>query len=85
MTKQELQDWLKTATFVCTDIHHYDERGNEESAEIWTKDGKFYKLYKCNREYCEKWGDHGYLRGVYEPQECRKEERIVKETVWVPV
>ena len=85
MTKKELEAWIKSATFVCTGSHEYDQCANENVAEIWAKDGKFYKLEKCNRSYCEVWGKNGYIRGVYQPRECRKEERIIKTTVWVPV
>ena len=87
MTKQELQDWLKTATFVCTSFQEYDQSGNDDREEIWQKDGKYYQLSKCNDGYNEVWGDKGYLRGVYHPMEVKKEERTrtVTETVWLPV
>lgn len=87
MTKQELHDWLKSATYVCTPYQRYDENGNDNRQEIWQKDGKYYELGKCNGAYDEVWGDKGYLRGVYQPIECRKEERTrtITETVWVKV
>lgn len=85
MTKQELNEWLETATFICTESQSFDLSGNEDVVEIWEKDGKFYKLFKCNSSYCEEWGEKGRIRGVYIPKECRKEERVVTVTVWVPV
>lgn len=85
MTKKELEEWLKTATFVTVSHHEYDQSSNENMHEIWQKDGKFYRLYKCNGHYSEKYGDNGFLRGFYQPEECRKEERIVKEFIWIPV
>jgi len=87
MTKQELQDWLKSATFVCVSFQEYDYNSNNNTREIWQKDGKYYELGKCNREYNEAWGDKGYLRGVYKPKEVKKEvrTRTITETVWLAV
>lgn len=87
MTKEELHKWLNSAVFECTSHQEFDESGNDHRTEIWAKDGKYYKLSKCNSGYCEAWGDRGYLRGIYQPIECEKEERTrtITETIWVPV
>ena len=82
MDTQELGKWFEDAAIVhskedidgCTNIY---------LTRIYLKDGKYYRLEYCNGHPCEKWGEKGYIRGVYEPIEVFKKEVEVIETFYL--
>jgi hypothetical protein len=77
MNKEELKEWFKQSKYICLSSSEYDESGNYWSEAIYEHNGKPYSISFCNKETLEKWGEKGYIRGVYEPREViRKTEMI---------
>ena len=83
MTLQELNDWMKSNR--CIDHTEFDIDGcdNRYYSKIYDVDGKFYKVDFCNEHPSAKWGEHGYIRGVYEPQLVRKQSWMEYRHAWV--
>ena len=84
MNKQELNDWIKSATFDCF-AEDINDDGNLRQTLIYKKDGKLYSIDYCNHEPNEVWGERGYIRGVYQPKEVTRHTRMIKETYYEPV
>jgi hypothetical protein len=82
MNTKELADWLKDVEMVHCD-EEVDKCGNRLSERIFSKNGKHYRLEYCNGYPSEKWGEKGYIRGVYEPIEVFKKEVEVIETFYL--
>lgn len=82
MNVEELADWLKASEFVDCDAST-DGCGNALTTRIYLKDGQYYRLEYCNGYPSEKFGEKGYIRGVYEPIEVFKKEVEVIETFYL--
>lgn len=84
MTKAELLKWIEHSIEIeC--YGNYDENGNYNGYTILEVDSKLYRIDYCNGSPVEKYGDHGYIRGVYEPIEVKKQVKIVEKVEYVPV
>lgn len=82
MNVNELADWIRKSEFVHEDTET-DDRSNVYKSRIYRNGGKLYRLEYCNGYPCEKWGEKGYIRGVYEPVEVFKKEVEVIETFYL--
>lgn len=80
MTKEELVQWLSQSKMVDGDTE-FDESGNCEEWRVYERDGELFRLEFLNGRPCEKWGDKGYIRGVYEPKKVIRKTKMV-EVVW---
>jgi hypothetical protein len=82
MTKAEIEQWMKDATYVDCTREYPDSCGNEEKTEIYQvgDDPQLYAVGYCNDHISEKWGERGYVRGVYLPYPVVK---VIKTEVHV--
>ena len=79
MTKEELDNWIKSAKFITYENDDYDSCGNHEVTKIFEKDGKFWAIHYQNNYPYEKWSNKGFIRGQYaEPHEVFKKTRIIE-------
>ena len=77
MTKDELKQWLAESKRV--DGHSdFDESGNRAEWRIFERDGQLYRLAFLNGHPSEKWGEKGYIRGVYEPRKVIRETETIE-------
>ena len=83
MNLQELNEWIKSAKYVDTDNEETDSCTNHYCSRIYEKDGQFWQVDYCNEYPSEKWGEKGYIRGVYEPQPVRKASWVEYRHCWV--
>lgn len=82
MTKDELNNWLKTNRSIDREFH-YDENGNKEGSTYHKIGDQYYAVDWCNDHPCEKWGDRGYIRGFYEPRKVEKVVEMVEVTSYI--
>ena len=59
MTKNEIEQWIKKATFVTSSYFEYDGRGNREETRIYDKDGQLYLINFFNKKPSPEWGEKG--------------------------
>lgn len=97
MTKDELLLWMKSAKYVTTSFHEYDDRGNLWATYIYEKDGKLYQINYCNKEPNEYWDEEiinknssikgGYVRGEYKPKEVTKvvKQITIDDIQYIPI
>ena len=48
MTKQEINDWIKSTKIIDYDLDRYDENGNHDQTIIYLKEDKFYAIDYTN-------------------------------------
>lgn len=78
MTKDEIQDWIKSSEVYCRGIDDFDG-SNEYRYIIYKNNGKLFRLDYCNGTLTEKWEDgKGYIRNIYEPYEVIESVRMVE-------
>jgi hypothetical protein len=77
MTRKELEQWLAEAKFVDGESE-FDQNGNCEESRIYEHNGQLYRLHFCNGTPSEKWGDKGFVRGVFEPRMVVRETQMVE-------
>ncbi len=82
MNKQELEEWVK-GTELCDEFQHYDSSSNNYRSVVYKKGSDFFVLEYCNGGVCEKFGDKGYVRGVYEPIPVTLKTEVVTKEFWV--
>lgn len=85
MNKQEIKEWIESGDLVDIIKSEYDESGNFYSENIYKKDDKYYLIYFYDRIPSEKWGEKGFIRGVYEPIEVTRHTRMVEEVYYTRV
>ena len=56
-----------------------------KGAEYIKKNGIYYRVGFCNKYPSEKWGNNGYIRGVYEPEIVKQMTREITITEYVPI
>jgi hypothetical protein len=85
MNLKEINIWIKNATYVDETHDFPDSCGNEDSTEIYTvgDDPQLWALDYTNGHLCEKWGEHGWIRDVYEPYKVKAETRVVTVTEYI--
>ena len=83
MNLQELKKWMKSNVCIEHSDSDIDSCDNRFYSKIYEVDGKFFKVECCNDGPCEKWGERGYVRGVYEPIPCHKESWLEYNYDWV--
>ena len=84
MNKEQLEKWIKEAQYATTSRKDYDASGNCWATVIYRHSGKLHSLSFLNRHPCEKWGEKGWIRGVYEPQEVVRKTKMVEEVYYEP-
>ncbi len=77
MTKDELKQWMAESKRV-DGQSEFDERGNCDEWRIYERDGQLYRQSFMNGHPCEKWGEKGHIRGVYEPRKVIRETETVE-------
>jgi hypothetical protein len=85
MIKDELDVWINEAKFIDSTEEYVDENGNLEGYRIYKKNGIYNRVGFCNKYPSEKWGDNGYIRGVYEPEIVKQMTREITITEYVPI
>jgi hypothetical protein len=77
MTKEELQKWIAESKLV--DSHsEFDANGNYEEWRVYQRDGELFRLEFQNGHPYEKWGEEGFIRGVYEVRKVIRETKTVE-------
>ena len=89
MNLEELKEWLKDAVIVYSN-GEWEESGNYYGEEVYQKDGKLYRLgiYKDGwgkDHFVEKWGEKGYVRGVYEPIPVKRYSEMIEKVWYEPI
>lgn len=69
MNKIELMEWIKSAKNVGTESFEYDQSCNAICSEIFSKDGKLYRISSLNGHPDPVFGPKGWIKDTYEPQE----------------
>lgn len=81
MTLPELKSWIASARHVERESDEYDS--NNTASSIYEKDGRFYRIEFMNGHPSEKYGERGYLRGVYEPEPVHRVGHMEYVCEWV--
>jgi hypothetical protein len=82
MSRDELNEWMKSHKCVDTTDFDIDGCDNRYYSKIYEVDGEFFRVNFCNKYPSEKWGEKGYIRGVYEPEQVHKESWMEYRHAW---
>jgi hypothetical protein len=83
MNLQELNEWMKSHKCVDTTDFDIDGCDNRYYSKIYEVNGQFFKVDFCNKYPSEKWGEKGYVRGVYEPKPVRLASWMEYRSEWI--